>query len=129
VEEIMFRAVWNGAVLAETGYTVKLEGNHYFPAGSLHREYFTASPTTSTCPWKGRARYYHVRVDGQTNPDAAWYYPQPSPAASMIAGHVAFWHGVQVERVPGPGEQAGGGAGRGRAGRILERLHRRGTGR
>ena len=78
----MLRAVWNGAVLAESEHTVKVEGNHYFPAGSLHREYFAASPTTSICPWKGQARYYHVSVDGMVNRDAAWYYPQPSPAAS-----------------------------------------------
>jgi uncharacterized protein (DUF427 family) len=81
VEEIMFRAVWNGAVLAESSHTVKVEGNHYFPLESLHREHFTASPTTSTCPWKGRARYYHVRANGKVNRDAAWYDPDPSRAA------------------------------------------------
>jgi hypothetical protein len=86
VEEIMFRAVWNGAVLAESGHTVKVEGNHYFPPESLDRQYLTASQTTSTCPWKGQARYYHVRAGGTTNRDAAWYYPDPSPAASKIAG-------------------------------------------
>src|SRR6266568_2125515 len=81
MEGIMLRTVWNGAVLAESEHTVKVEGNHYFPAESLHREYFADSPTTSTCPWKGRARYYHVSVDGTVNRDAAWYYPQPGPAA------------------------------------------------
>jgi uncharacterized protein (DUF427 family) len=119
-EEIMFRAVWNGAVLAESDRTVKVEGNQYFPPESLHRQYFTASRTTSTCPWKGQASYYSITVDGTANPDAAWYYPRPSPAASHIAGHVAFWHGVRVERVPGPGEPAEAGL----AGRIRARLHR-----
>jgi len=127
VEEIMFRAVWNGAVLAESDRTVKLEGNHYFPPESLHREYFAGSPTTSTCPWKGQARYSHVTVAGKINCDAAWYYPQPSPAASKIAGHVAFWHGVRVERVPGPGQETPGGTGRRPASRILGRLHRMGA--
>jgi uncharacterized protein (DUF427 family) len=127
MEGIMLRAVWNGAVLAESGRTVKVEGNHYFPAGSLHREYFAASPTTSTCPWKGQARYYHLSVDGTVNRDAAWYYPQPSPAASAIAGHVAFWHGVRVERVPGPAGEAPDGAGRGLAGRIRAGLDRAGA--
>jgi uncharacterized protein (DUF427 family) len=129
VEEIMFRAVWNGAVLAESDRTVKVDGSHYFPPESLHREHFTGSPATSTWPWKGQARYYHVRVDGKVDPGAAWYYPQPSPAASKITGHVAFWHGARVERVAGPGEQAGNGTGRslaGLAGRILGRLHRAG---
>jgi uncharacterized protein (DUF427 family) len=115
------------AVLAESAGTVKLEGKRYFPAESLHREHFTASLTTSTCLWKGRARCYNVTVDGTTNRDAAWYYPQPSPAASMIAGHVAFWRGVRVERVRVPGEEAADGAARGLADRIRARLHRAGA--
>jgi uncharacterized protein (DUF427 family) len=129
VEEIMFRAVWNGAVLADSGHTVKVEGNHYFPPESLDRRYLTASQTTSTCPWKGQARYYHVRAGGTNNRDAAWYYPDPSPAASKIAGHVAFWHGVRAGRVPGPGGEAGDGTGRGLAGRIAGRLRRLAAGR
>jgi uncharacterized protein (DUF427 family) len=123
----MFRAVWNGAVLAETGRTLKLEGNHYFRAESLRREYLTASPTTSTCPWRGQARSCHVTVDGKINRDAAWYYPHPSPAAGAIAGHVAFWRGVRVERVSGLEGETAGGAGHGLAGRIRARLHRAGA--
>ncbi len=92
----MIRAVWNGAVLAESADTVVVEGNHYFPAEALRTEYFTDSATTSVCPWKGTARYYTIVVDGKTNPDAAWYYPEPSAKASAITGRVAFWKGVQV---------------------------------
>jgi uncharacterized protein (DUF427 family) len=92
------RAVWNGTVLAESDDTVVVEGNHYFPADSLNREYFQPSDTHTSCPWKGKASYYSVVVDGQRNPDAAWYYPEPKPAARKIAGRVAFWHGVRVER-------------------------------
>lgn len=92
----MIRAVWNGAVLAESADTVVVEGNHYFPADALHGEYFTDSQTTTVCSWKGTARYYTVTVDGKTNPDAAWYYPDPKDAASQIKGRVAFWKGVQV---------------------------------
>lgn len=90
----MVRAVWNGAVLAEAEDTVRLEGNHYFPPESVNREYYTASPTRTICPWKGVARYYNVVVDGEVNPDAGWYYPHPSPLARKIKNHVAFWHGV-----------------------------------
>ena len=93
----MIRAVWNGAVLAEAAQTVQLEGNHYFPVDSLRREYLADSATTTVCPWKGTAHYYTVNVDGQTNPDAAWYYPDPSTRAQQIADHVAFWKGVRVE--------------------------------
>jgi uncharacterized protein (DUF427 family) len=112
----MFQAVWQGTVLAESDQTVKVEGNHYFPPQSLRREFLTPSATTSTCPWKGTASYYDITVDGQVNKHAAWHYPQPSPAAAQIAGHVAFWHGVQVRRVS-DGSQAGDGTGCGAAGR------------
>lgn len=90
------RAVWNGAVLAESGDTVVVEGNHYFPAESLDRKYFVESGKHTTCPWKGKASYSTIVVDGQENKDAAWYYPQPSPAAEQIQGRVAFWRGVEL---------------------------------
>ncbi|MFB6959863.1 DUF427 domain-containing protein [Streptomyces sp. NPDC056309] len=95
----MMRAVWNGTVLAEAERTVVVEGNHYFPPESLHREYLTESRTRSLCFWKGLARYYTVTVAGQTNPDAAWSYPHPSPLARRIKNHVAFWNGVMIEEV------------------------------
>lgn len=93
----MIRAIWNGAVLAESPETVRLEGNHYFPVDSLRREYLSDSTTTTVCPWKGTAHYYSVTVDGQVNADAAWYYPEPSAKAAQIKDHVAFWKGVRVE--------------------------------
>jgi uncharacterized protein (DUF427 family) len=91
------RATWKGAVLAESDETVVVEGNHYFPAGSVNREYFRESETHTVCPWKGTASYYDVVVDGETNADAAWYYPEPKDAAREIEGRVAFWRGVGVE--------------------------------
>lgn len=90
------KAVWNGTVIAESDATIVIESNHYFPADSVHREFFTDSATTSECPWKGHANYYSVVVDDKTNADAAWYYAAPKDAAKEIAGYVAFWKGVQV---------------------------------
>jgi uncharacterized protein (DUF427 family) len=90
------KAVWNGAVLAESDDTVMVEGNHYFPPDSLNREYFKESGMRTVCFWKGEASYFDVEVDGKVNQDAAWYYPSPSPAAKQIADHVAFWRGVKV---------------------------------
>lgn len=92
----MPRAIWNGVVLAESDDTVVVEGNHYFPGESLRDEFFLDSEATSVCPWKGRASYLTVEVDGAVNRDAAWYYPDPSRAARDITGRVAFWHGVRV---------------------------------
>ena len=93
----MPKAVWNGTVLAESDRTEQVEGNHYFPPDSLKTEHLTPSDTTTTCPWKGTAKYYTVEAGGATNPDAAWYYPEPKERAENIRGHVAFWKGVVVE--------------------------------
>jgi len=94
----MAKAIWNGAVLAESARTEMVEGNHYFPPDTVRREHLRDSAMHTTCPWKGVASYYHVVVDGQTNKDAAWYYPAPKDAASQIKDHVAFWRGVAVEQ-------------------------------
>jgi uncharacterized protein (DUF427 family) len=91
------RATWNGAVLAESNETVEVEGNQYFPRESLNEEFFEESTHTSVCPWKGTANYFTLRVEGEENPDAAWYYAEPKDAAKEISGHVAFWKGVTVE--------------------------------
>ena len=93
----MHRAIWNGAVLAESDDTVIVEGNHYFPERSLKKDFFQDSSHRSLCPWKGIASYYTVEVDGERNENAAWYYPRPSFLARKIKGRVAFWHGVRVE--------------------------------
>lgn len=93
----MPKAIWNGAVLAESDRTEVVEGNHYFPPDAIKQEYFQESDKHTSCPWKGVASYYNVVVDGQVNQDAAWYYPTPKDAAKNITNHVAFWRGVKVE--------------------------------
>lgn len=96
----MPKATWNEAVVAEASADAVeiVEGNVYFPIEAVRQEYLTPSQTHTVCPWKGTASYYHVAVGGQVNRDAAWYYPDPKPAAENIRGRVAFWRGVNVER-------------------------------
>lgn len=94
----MVKAMWNGAVLAESDHFEIVERNIYFPPASLKREYFRPSDTHTTCGWKGVASYYHVEVNGEINKDAAWYYPVTRDAAKHIEGYVAFWRGVQVSQ-------------------------------
>jgi uncharacterized protein (DUF427 family) len=96
----MPRATWNDTVLAEapTEATQLVEGNVYFPPDAIHTELFRPSETHTVCPWKGTASYFDVVVGGAVNKDAAWYYPEPLPAAKEIRGHIAFWHGVKVEK-------------------------------
>jgi uncharacterized protein (DUF427 family) len=91
------KATWRGVILAESNDTVVVEGNHYFPANAIRREHFNESDTHTTCPWKGEASYYDIVVNGETNKDAAWYYPDPKEEAANIKGRVAFWKGVAVE--------------------------------
>lgn len=91
------KAIWNNQVIAQSNQTREVEGNQYFPADSVKKEFLKESSTHTTCPWKGKASYYTLEVDGKENKDAAWYYPSPSDAAKEIEGHVAFWKGVEVK--------------------------------
>ncbi len=90
------KAVWKDTVIAESYATVMVEGNHYFPEASVKREFISFSNHKTSCAWKGQASYYSLIVNGDVNPDAAWYYADPKEAASNIKGYVAFWKGVQV---------------------------------
>jgi uncharacterized protein (DUF427 family) len=90
------RATWNGVLLAESDDTVVVEGNHYFPASAVRTDYLRPSQTHTFCPWKGTASYYSIEIDGETNRDAAWYYPEPKDAATAVTDRNAFWRGVTV---------------------------------
>jgi uncharacterized protein (DUF427 family) len=91
------KAYWNNQLIAESSNTEEVEGNHYFPADSLKKEFFKESDTQTTCGWKGQANYFTLEVNGSSNPDAAWYYPETKPLANKIKGHVAFWRGVEIK--------------------------------
>ncbi len=93
----MKKAIWNGQIVAESEKTIVIEGNHYFPTETIKREFFKDSETHTVCPWKGTASYYSIEVDGKTNQDAAWYYPETKELANAIEGYIAFWKGVVVE--------------------------------
>ncbi|MFW6123416.1 MAG: DUF427 domain-containing protein [Thermodesulfobacteriota bacterium] len=90
------RALWKNVVLADSDATVVVEGNHYFPPGTLNPAYFKESDTHTTCPWKGEASYYNIEVDGEVKKDAAWTYPEPKEKAQHIKDYVAFGEGIEV---------------------------------
>jgi uncharacterized protein (DUF427 family) len=90
------KAVWNNTVIAESDSTIVIEGNHYFPPESIKKEFFQESNTHTQCSWKGTASYYTVKINGKDNRDSAWYYPEPSEAATRIKGYIAFWKGVEL---------------------------------
>jgi uncharacterized protein (DUF427 family) len=90
------KAIWNGVTVAESDETVVVEGNHYFPAASVKPQYLSFSNHRTHCAWKGEARYHSLLVNGELNPDAVWFYPEPTEAAAQIKGRLAFWKGVKV---------------------------------
>jgi len=90
------KAIWNNKTIAESDDIVKIEGNSYFPFKSVNKDYLKESDSKSVCPWKGTASYYNIEVDGETNPDAVWYYSNPSWFAKKIKNRVAFWKGVEI---------------------------------
>lgn len=91
------KAIYKGRVIADSDATVVVEDNHYFPRASVDAGALEPSTHHTACPWKGVASYYHVIVDGERNANAAWYYPDPEPAAEQVRDRIAFWHGVRVE--------------------------------
>ena len=90
------KAIWNNQVIAESSDTIVVENNHYFPAGSVNKNFLSPSSKNTTCPWKGVASYHNLEVDGKSNGDAGWFYPVPKEAAEKIKDYVAFWKGVQI---------------------------------
>lgn len=94
----MAKAIWNGAVIAQSDDVVLLEGNVYFPADAVQRAHLQPSPEHTVCGWKGHCSYFDLVVGDQRNEAAAWSYLEPLPAAANIRGRIAFWKGVQVER-------------------------------
>jgi uncharacterized protein (DUF427 family) len=94
----MAKAIWENTVLAESSQTIEVEGNQYFPPEAIKNEHLKPNAHHTTCPWKGLASYYDIEVNGKRNANAAWYYPDPKAAAKQIAGYVAFWKGVKVEK-------------------------------
>ena len=90
------KAIWKNKILAESNETIVVENNHYFPLSSINKKYFVNSETTTICPWKGAACYYNISIAGETNIDAAWYYPEPKEAAINIKNYIAFWKDIDV---------------------------------
>jgi uncharacterized protein (DUF427 family) len=93
----MPKAVWNGVMLAESNQCIVVEGHHYFPPGSVQRQYLVPGDLRTSDPWKGEAHYYDVVVGTQVNKDAAWCYPLTKPEAKQLEGYFAFRSGVSIE--------------------------------
>ena len=83
------RAIWNGTVIAESDKTVVVEGNHYFPPGSLVAKHFRENLATTACPWKGTANYFDVVVGARSTnaPPGSTRRQKKPPGTSLITSH------------------------------------------
>jgi uncharacterized protein (DUF427 family) len=91
-------ATWKGVLIAQSDETIIVEGNYYFPPDAVKREYLRESNTHTICSWKGQASYFDIEVNGERNPDAAWYYPETKERAADIKNYIAFWRGVEISK-------------------------------
>jgi uncharacterized protein (DUF427 family) len=88
----------NGVVVADTYDSLTLQEStypavQYIPMRDVAQNVLKPSSTTTYCPYKGDASYFHVATtaSGDAVEDAIWTYEQPYPAVADIAGHVAFY--------------------------------------
>ena len=90
--------VFNGVVIAETHRAWRvLETSHppvyYLPPEDVQRQYLTRTTDRSFCEWKGSAGYYTLNVGDRSVPNAAWFYPDPTPSFAPIRDYIAFYPG------------------------------------
>ena len=91
------KTTWEAIILAESNNCIVVERNQYFPRNSIRVEFFKQSDHKTRYPWKGIEPYDHIAVDGKSNWNATWFYPEPSDAEAHIKGYLSSWKGVQVE--------------------------------
>ena len=92
-EVIIYKAIWNDEVIAESDAIINIEDNYYFPPNTIKMEYFESSDLTTECHWKGIANYYNITVNNKTCENGAWHYDNPSDSAKNIKNYIAFYTG------------------------------------
>lgn len=100
--------VFNGVVIADTRRAWRvLETSHppvyYLPPDDVQRQYLARTSGSSYCEWKGSAGYYTLTVEDRSVPNAAWFYPNPTPAFAAIRDYIAFYPG-KMDRCTVDGE-------------------------
>lgn len=90
------QVVFNDVIIADTQRAKRvLETSHppsyYLPPADVRLEYFTPTSRSTFCEWKGQAAYYTIRIGDQQAENAAWFYPNPTPAFASLKDYVAFY--------------------------------------
>jgi uncharacterized protein (DUF427 family) len=86
----------DGVVVADTRAALTLQEStyppvQYIPLQDVDQTRLTRSDTTTYCPYKGEAGYFHVSGPNGRLTDLIWSYERPYPAVGQIAGRVAFY--------------------------------------
>ena len=90
------KIIFNGVTITESQRPYRvLETSHppvyYLPPEDVKMEYFSLTPRQTFCEWKGTAKYYAIAVGEKTIANAAWYYPDPTPAFAAIKNYLAVY--------------------------------------
>ncbi|MEV4206761.1 DUF427 domain-containing protein [Nocardia salmonicida] len=75
-------------ILFETG----LPARYYLPLTDVRMDLLTASDTHTSCPYKGTADYWNVRVGDTDHSDVVWIYRTPLPESQKVAGLACFYN-------------------------------------
>jgi uncharacterized protein (DUF427 family) len=87
----------SGETIAESDRPVLLEETglptrYYLPREDLRTELLQPTSTETTCPFKGQASYWSVKVGDEVHEDIVWSYATPIPAAEGVAGLMCFYN-------------------------------------
>lgn len=75
-------------IVFETG----LPARFYLPLTDIRMDLLRPSETHTSCPYKGNADYWNVRVGDSEYPDLVWIYRTPTPESQKIAGLACFYN-------------------------------------
>lgn len=98
IEPVLRRILveFDGIIIADTNSAFRvLETSHppvyYIPIVDVRMNLLQRSRHRSYCEFKGAAEYWTIQTGGRQSEDAAWSYPNPSPAFGVLRDHLAFY--------------------------------------
>ncbi len=85
------KATFQGITIAQSNTTVEVDGIWYFPKTSVNHELLANSEMTTFCPEKGRASYFHIRLQDAEAQNSVFVYQEAEKGFSHIRGWYGFW--------------------------------------
>lgn len=90
------KGVLNGETVVDSThalmlYEIDYPSVWYFPPGDVRADLLEPSDTTFSCPSRGTASYWNVRVGDRVVKDAVWSYQETAPGREDIKGYLAFY--------------------------------------